>query len=215
MTTPIDKKFLENPELVERLAAIEHERWSVWMRHLFSKCGISHFRNGVESLEIPAWAGEQWKRQMNTPYADLTEAEKESDRVEVRKTLACLASQPKPTDNHIKRAHELFGAVMHHTVEEELWRIIQAIEDASPKPTTEELRRIESILLNHGFDAMQYPQLVKDLAEASSVKVSREEVNEVSQIIDSAIRYSMGDTWKGLSHRAATDAIIKLLKDSR
>jgi len=142
MTTPIDKKFLENPELVERLAAIEHERWSVRMRHLFSKCGISHFRNGVESLEIPAWAGEQWKRQMNTPYADLTEAEKESDRVEVRKTLACLASQPKPTDNHIKRAHELFGAVMHHTVEEELWRIIQAIEDASPKPTTEELRRL-------------------------------------------------------------------------
>ena len=89
MTTPIDKKFLENPELVERLAAIEHERWSVWMRHLFSKCGISHFRNGVESLEIPAWAVEQWKRRGNdAPSMIEVDPESISSTKPVEKELA-------------------------------------------------------------------------------------------------------------------------------
>ena len=32
----------------------------------------------------------RWTRQMNTPYADLSEKEKESDRAEVRKTLAVI-----------------------------------------------------------------------------------------------------------------------------
>ena len=67
--------------LVERLAAIEHERWSGWMRYLFSKC---------DGAVIPDWAIERWTRQMSMPYAALTEAEKESDRVEVRKTLAAM-----------------------------------------------------------------------------------------------------------------------------
>ena len=39
---------------------------------------------------MPAWAVERWQRQAATPYTDLSEAEKESDRAEVDKTLAVL-----------------------------------------------------------------------------------------------------------------------------
>ena len=71
-------------ELFEKLAAIEHERWSDWQRYLHSKC-IQVILNGREALVIPGELQEQWERQIATPYADLTEKEKESDRVQVRR----------------------------------------------------------------------------------------------------------------------------------
>lgn len=84
-------------EKVERLAAHCHdEQWSGWMKHLFGKCSegssvlddFSRETNGT--LVIPAWAVERWTRQMNTPYSELPEEERESDRVEARKILAAL-----------------------------------------------------------------------------------------------------------------------------
>lgn len=76
-------------KVVEALAALEHERWSGWMRYLFSKC-FSVERQSEPHYAIIASYAERWERQMNTPYADLSEQEKESDRVEARKTLAAL-----------------------------------------------------------------------------------------------------------------------------
>lgn len=70
------------PQLVEILAAIEHERWSGWMKHEFSL--------QREPLTMTAESYASWNRQANTPYADLSEDEKESDRREVRKTLAAI-----------------------------------------------------------------------------------------------------------------------------
>lgn len=66
-------------ELREQLAAIEHERWADWMRYLFSKC--EHRPDG--SVVIPAGLAERWQRQVYTPYCDLSEPEKQSDRDEV------------------------------------------------------------------------------------------------------------------------------------
>lgn len=82
-------------DTIEGMAAIEHERWAGWMRYLFSKCGSVWHKDGGTTGEqaIPLWAVENWTRQMNTPYADLTEKEKESDRVEVRKTIAYLQAK--------------------------------------------------------------------------------------------------------------------------
>lgn len=74
---------------IEALAALEHERWSGWMRYQFEK--MTFHPDG--SATLPAWAVERWLRQAATPYADLTEQEKESDRIEVRKTLELLATQ--------------------------------------------------------------------------------------------------------------------------
>lgn len=73
-------------DLREALAAQAHESWSGWMRYLFSKCDMS----GSSGAFIPGWAVERWQRQMNTPYAELPEEEKESDRKEADEYLALI-----------------------------------------------------------------------------------------------------------------------------
>ena len=65
--------MIEIDKLIEELADQEHERWSGWMRYLFD-----HFTDENFS---------RWKQQMITPYAELPEHSKESDRKEARKTM--------------------------------------------------------------------------------------------------------------------------------
>lgn len=65
-------------ETLEILAAIEHERWSAWHKH-----ASSHWTN--QNLE-------RWRRQSETPYSELSESEKESDRHEVRKYYPHIVS---------------------------------------------------------------------------------------------------------------------------
>jgi hypothetical protein len=77
---------LSSPEVLEAIAAVEHERWSHWQKFLHSKCT----QNSDGSLTIPAGEAAKWTRQMQTMYADLTEAEKESDREQAREYLAVL-----------------------------------------------------------------------------------------------------------------------------
>ncbi len=62
----------------EPLAAYAHDAWSRWMRYLFEKS--LKVRGG--SRKIPAALVKRWMRQMNTPYAQLPEDEKKSDREE-------------------------------------------------------------------------------------------------------------------------------------
>ena len=69
----------------ERIAAVQHEIWSHWMRHLFSVCGEL---NDDGSATISAYNVERWHRQMATGYADLTDKERESDRNQADKVLA-------------------------------------------------------------------------------------------------------------------------------
>jgi len=68
-----------NEKTFEKLAALEHERWSDWMRWMY-------INNTPENIA-------RWKRQMNTPYKYLSEHEKESDRREVRKYLEILGEK--------------------------------------------------------------------------------------------------------------------------
>ena len=82
-------------EVREQLAAVQHEIWSNWMKYLFSKCGVSEMNscvpmyNGV-AMTIPPGMVEHWKRQMTTPYAELTEKERESDRHQADKVIAIV-----------------------------------------------------------------------------------------------------------------------------
>lgn len=69
-----------SPELMEQLADREHDSWARWMDYLFSKST----KNDDGSVTIPADLVKRWQRQVETPYADLSEREKESDRSEVR-----------------------------------------------------------------------------------------------------------------------------------
>jgi hypothetical protein len=84
-------------ELIEILADIEHERWSKWMRYMF-ECGT--FNEGG-TWTMPADKVERWHRQVGTPYAELSDREKESDRDEVRTTLQALIKWL--IDNHSER----------------------------------------------------------------------------------------------------------------
>ena len=81
-------------DLRETLAAAEHERWSGWMRHMFRKCKSTsglYMSAGPPDAIIPGKWVERWMRQMDTPYEDLNESEKNSDRKEVDMTLAIVS----------------------------------------------------------------------------------------------------------------------------
>ena len=78
----------------EALSEYAHEAWSGWMKYMFSK---GEFRNiNTDNGRIimiwimSTWAVERWQRQMNTPYADLPESEKASDRDEADKILSLI-----------------------------------------------------------------------------------------------------------------------------
>jgi len=85
METDRIKKALD--ELLETLASVEHERWSHWQRYMHSKC-VSQGDDGA--LLIPADLVKQWEKQIATPYSELSNEEKESDREQVRKYLPLI-----------------------------------------------------------------------------------------------------------------------------
>ena len=72
---------INNKELFERFANIEHQRWAHWQRYLHSKCEKDKDGN----LIIPAGYVKNLERLIKTDYKDLTEKEKDSDREEVKK----------------------------------------------------------------------------------------------------------------------------------
>lgn len=79
----------------EKLAELEHQQWAHWTRHMlevlnpllqmaaFSPLRLAGSDKAREALE-------RWKRQINTPYADLSEKEKDSDREWADKVLAAM-----------------------------------------------------------------------------------------------------------------------------
>jgi len=80
-------RLLKLHSLVDKLADIEHQRWSHWQRYLHSKCE----RADDGSLVIPAHLVDRWESQMNSPFSALSEEEKESDREQVRRYLPIIA----------------------------------------------------------------------------------------------------------------------------
>ena len=78
----LERHGSDGEELVERLAALSHEQWSGWAHWMFEKWDKMHASG--ESFQ------DRWKRQMTRPYHELSEAEKESDRIEASKILALM-----------------------------------------------------------------------------------------------------------------------------
>ncbi len=60
-----------------------HRQWSGWMKYLFGKGEF----NDDGSWTMSPWAVKRWQRQMNIPYAALTEDEKKQDRLEADKFI--------------------------------------------------------------------------------------------------------------------------------
>lgn len=69
--------------IIEVLSDVEHTRWSGWQKYLHSKC----IKNSDGSLTIPSGYVTNLERLIKTPYCELTEKEKESDRDEAKKSL--------------------------------------------------------------------------------------------------------------------------------
>ena len=80
-----------NP-FVEELSALEHDSWARWMKHLFSQCTpvYASIYNEIGGMLIPFRLVNRWKRQIDTPYGQLSEAEKQSDRDEVAHILPVI-----------------------------------------------------------------------------------------------------------------------------
>jgi 8-oxo-dGTP pyrophosphatase MutT (NUDIX family) len=75
---------MTDPRDMEALASLEHESWSGWTKWMLQEMTKAH--GGDFELEgLPCV--ERWTRQMTTPYAELSEREKESDRKVVREKL--------------------------------------------------------------------------------------------------------------------------------
>ena len=68
---------MDEGELIERLAALEHEQWTWWAKGILGSEPISKRRR------------ERWERCM-VPYDQLPEDIKEADRIWARKVLAVL-----------------------------------------------------------------------------------------------------------------------------
>ncbi len=77
---------MKRAQLIERLAAIEHERWAHWQRYLHEQC--ERLPDG--RLAIPTQLVFHWERQFATTYDELSEKEKDSDREQVLKILPIL-----------------------------------------------------------------------------------------------------------------------------
>ena len=64
---------------LEKKAAQAHEIWANWMRHFFKTYRESQGSQCTVFI-VPMSVAEKWKRQMTSPYEDLLESEKNSDR---------------------------------------------------------------------------------------------------------------------------------------
>lgn len=77
------REVLESPEVLHRLASVEHDRWAHWQRYLHDQCEA----RADGSLVIPAELVRRWEQQISTPYTDLPPDEQLSDQEQVLKYL--------------------------------------------------------------------------------------------------------------------------------
>jgi hypothetical protein len=80
-------RILQSDDLLDALAAVEHERWAHWQQYVHDQC-----TPGADgSLTIPPELVRRWSLQIRQPYSSLTEEEKESDREQVQRYLPVIA----------------------------------------------------------------------------------------------------------------------------
>ena len=96
--------------LRERLADYAHRAWSNWMVYLFAACG----RNDDGSVTIPVSLVQRWERQILTPYADLPESEKDSDRTEADRMIGLMDDELTTLRAKLAALEPLAAAAVRH-----------------------------------------------------------------------------------------------------
>ncbi len=87
-------------DLVERLADWDHRAWAGWTRYLLDNYTPENVA--------------RWERQTVTPYADLSEREKDSDRKEAREILAVIRDEGSSIEE-VREADEAVVKFAHLT----------------------------------------------------------------------------------------------------
>lgn len=84
----MDQQILDEvlDSLIDRLATIEHDRWSHWQKYMHAKAT----RNPDGSLVLPADLVSRWEGQIEADYTELSEKEKQSDREQVQRYLPLI-----------------------------------------------------------------------------------------------------------------------------
>ena len=77
-------------EMIERLADLEHQQWAHWTKYMLDNLTPENI--------------ERWRGQIETPYADLTEKEKEIDREWAVKSLK--ATRDEATEEMVVAAYK-------------------------------------------------------------------------------------------------------------
>lgn len=67
--------------VLEKLADLEHEQWAHWTRYMLDNLTDENIN--------------RWRLQIETPYSELTEKEKESDRSWARKAIKLIGTVTK------------------------------------------------------------------------------------------------------------------------
>lgn len=82
--------------LTEVLADLEHQQWAHWTKYMLKVLhpALPFVYDGQKGQSEAGRAMIRWMRQIDTPYADLSEEEKESDREWARKVLEALEGEP-------------------------------------------------------------------------------------------------------------------------
>ena len=122
-------KPVEDGELREQLAAIEHERWADWQKWCHKV--LRENNPSPEQGDIL----ERWDRQIETPYAELSEKEKQSDIINRRESIM---------------HHLLVGMTTEESIEmfNEISVLFVSAAEKRLKEVTEEKNNLEKFLNN-------------------------------------------------------------------
>jgi len=83
----------ENKSLREELAELEHEQWAHWTRYMLDN--LTH-QNKI-----------RWAVQLATPYSQLSEKEKDSDRIWADKVLEIFKEKIQNVQRRLKEESKL------------------------------------------------------------------------------------------------------------
>ena len=84
-------------KLFEQLADIEHQRWSDWQKYFHATLleTMAGENRAVILNQATIDCLQRWLNQANTPYKDLSEKEKDSDRDQVMRYWHLISPTPR------------------------------------------------------------------------------------------------------------------------
>lgn len=173
--SPVEEEIpVETPEEVpeetsevdvarEQVAAVVHDVWARWVQHLFASGEI----DTEGKMTIPASDVTRWQRQIETPYAELSDEEKAKDQEVADKIIAAMGEEPVETTEEVVTEE----APVEETIPEETPEKIPE-EGLEEEPPPEEV--VEEEPLPEEEDFIYCPECDMDVTEADIAACTNE-----------------------------------------